>query len=606
MPDMSRHVSLSDEDVPTLESRGLFAGGQTNSFSARQVNQVKSNDGSTCLVERHRVRELVQGLPVYGADFVVTTSECSQLSAIERSALVNTNTLATMNTRSIVSVDGYRLNAVRVPTGFTPKHATKEEGVSMVAGLFGVPEYRVTTLALEIFPTENQDYRAWIGTVWDESIPGEPQLYQVVVDDETDEIILKCDIAGAVEKQEKLQRKAEIRHRYLQGAGSQLDASKCDSCATIEPGIAWNPDQTVECDVETLYLNNDGRKTLCITGTDGSGNQRVAPGPIFQYHWHGTLNCNSGKSCSVSEVPNCADALSDVQWGAVNYFQYLQEHLGLMGGLTKEAENPIPVVGRVHYEEDYCNAFYVPGDRTVTFGDCDCDIFYPLVSTDVVVHELTHGLTSESSNLLYLLQSGGLNEAYSDLMGCALEFTINDSKDTPDFLVGESLAGPGLGREFLRSMENPSADGKSISTFCEYRNSMNVHYTSGFLNRAYVNAVRACENTCGSSLKECVVLLANTFLYANLEMLSMNSGFRDAAKQTCNVVDEFFAARAPTTSCTVQQAREAISVGFAAVGVGVNTDTCYAQVVCTQTNACAEAFEVVRKVARSIASFFTT
>ena len=50
-------------------------------------------------------------------------------------------------------------------------------------------------------------------------------------------------------------------------------------------------------------------------------------------------------------MPDCPDAISDVQWGAVNYLQYLQEHLGLMGGLVKDADNPVPVVGRVHYEE---------------------------------------------------------------------------------------------------------------------------------------------------------------------------------------------------------------------------------------------------------------
>ena len=38
---------------------------------------------------------------------------------------------------------------------------------------------------------------------------------------------------------------------------------------------------------------------------------------------------------------------------------------------------------------------------------------------DIVAHELTHGVTDYTSNLIYQNESGALNEAFSDMMGTA-------------------------------------------------------------------------------------------------------------------------------------------------------------------------------------------
>jgi Zn-dependent metalloprotease len=196
--------------------------------------------------------------------------------------------------------------------------------------------------------------------------------------------------------------------------------------------------------------------------------------------------------------------------------------------------------------------------------------------------KVTHGLTSESSNLLYIGESGGLNEAYSDIMGCALEFAIDDDIDKPDFLVGESLVGPAFERNFLRSMETPSDDGESIDTYCDREYLMPVHFSSGFLNRAFVNAVKSCESICNAGRAHCVVLMADIFMYTNLEILTSASGFIDAAKMTCTYVPEFYLAREPKTKCTAEHGRTAVVAGFAAVGLEVNTETCDVTVTCDE------------------------
>ena len=69
---------------------------------------------------------------------------------------------------------------------------------------------------------------------------------------------------------------------------------------------------------------------------------------------------------------------------------------------------------RVHYKKNYENAFW--DGRQMTFGD-GATRFHPLVCLDVTAHEVSHGFTQQNSNLRYKYQSGGMNEAFSDMSG---------------------------------------------------------------------------------------------------------------------------------------------------------------------------------------------
>ena len=44
---------------------------------------------------------------------------------------------------------------------------------------------------------------------------------------------------------------------------------------------------------------------------------------------------------------------------------------------------------------------------------------------DIVAHELTHGVTEFTSNLIFRNESGALNEAFSDMMGRAWSSSIS-------------------------------------------------------------------------------------------------------------------------------------------------------------------------------------
>jgi vibriolysin len=131
---------------------------------------------------------------------------------------------------------------------------------------------------------------------------------------------------------------------------------------------------------------------------------------------------------------------------------------------------------RVHYSNSYENAFW--NGSSMTFGD-GATTFYPLVSLDVSAHEVSHGFTEQNSNLTYSGQSGGINEAFSDMAGEAAENYMNG---TNDWLVGAQIF---KGSGALRYMCDPPQDGKSIGHASDYTSGMDVHYSSGVYNKAF-------------------------------------------------------------------------------------------------------------------------
>lgn len=138
------------------------------------------------------------------------------------------------------------------------------------------------------------------------------------------------------------------------------------------------------------------------------------------------------------------------------------------------------LIMKVHYGSSYENAFW--DGSSMNFGD-GASTFYPLVALDVTSHEISHGYTEQHSNLAYSGQSGGMNEAYSDIAGEAAEYY---DRGTNDFLVGADIvkASAGIGTA-LRYMCTPSQDGGSIDNASGYYSGLDVHYSSGVYNKAF-------------------------------------------------------------------------------------------------------------------------
>lgn len=144
------------------------------------------------------------------------------------------------------------------------------------------------------------------------------------------------------------------------------------------------------------------------------------------------------------------------------------------GGLRPLNERKLYM--KVHYGNGYENAFW--DGQAMTFGD-GRSRFYPLVSLDVSAHEVSHGFTELNSGLVYEGQSGGMNEAFSDMAGEAAEYYM---KGRNDWKVGADIF---KGNGSLRYMDQPSRDGVSIDHASQYHDGIDVHNSSGVYNRAF-------------------------------------------------------------------------------------------------------------------------
>jgi Zn-dependent metalloprotease len=221
------------------------------------------------------------------------------------------------------------------------------------------------------------------------------------------------------------------------------------------------------------YTGDAANKTdLCIFGICFVR----APATLFtdaDNHW-GT-GANTDRS----------SAAVDAQYGTNETWDYYKNVHGRNGiaGDGKGSYN------RVHYGNNYNNAFWDDSCFCMTYGDGDGSVFGPLVALDVAGHEMSHGVTSKTAALTYSGESGGLNEATSDIMGTLVEWYANNPSDQGDYLIGEEIVRPGFGKPALRFMDQPSKDGNSADYWSSSVGNLDVHYSSGVANHfAYLLA----------------------------------------------------------------------------------------------------------------------
>jgi len=159
------------------------------------------------------------------------------------------------------------------------------------------------------------------------------------------------------------------------------------------------------------------------------------------------------------------------------------------------------------------NAFW--NGSNVSLGDGDQVNFRAFTALDVVAHEITHGVTDFTSDLIYQNESGALNEAFSDIMAAGAEHfaEINGMEPAagdddplsvaplfePDFLVGEDIdlrdgeVVPGI-----RNMGDPEEDSTTLpgpvivnhpdhylERYTGSDDNGGVHINSGIPNHAY-------------------------------------------------------------------------------------------------------------------------
>ncbi|WP_435279564.1 M4 family metallopeptidase [Streptomyces sp. 1222.5] len=179
------------------------------------------------------------------------------------------------------------------------------------------------------------------------------------------------------------------------------------------------------------------------------------------------------------KVSNAATAAADAAYGAQETWDFYKKTFN-RSGIKNDG---VGAYSRVHYGNAYVNAFWDDSCFCMTYGDGTKDAA-PLTSLDVAGHEMSHGVTSNTAGLEYSGESGGLNEATSDIFGTGVEFYANNATDVGDYLIGEKIDINGDGSP-LRYMDKPSKDGGSADYWSADVGDKDVHYSSGVANHFF-------------------------------------------------------------------------------------------------------------------------
>ncbi|KPI05185.1 Thermolysin [Actinobacteria bacterium OK074] len=193
----------------------------------------------------------------------------------------------------------------------------------------------------------------------------------------------------------------------------------------------------------------------------------------------GTLMTDSDDTWGTGSGSNTQTAGADAAYGAQETWDFYKNTFG-RSGIKNDG---VAAYSRVHYSTAYVNAFWDDSCFCMTYGDGSGST-HALTSLDVAGHEMSHGVTSNTAGLNYTGESGGLNEATSDIFGTGVEFYANNSSDVGDYLIGEKIDINGDGTP-LRYMDEPDKDGGSADSWYSGVGNLDVHYSSGPANHMF-------------------------------------------------------------------------------------------------------------------------
>jgi len=196
----------------------------------------------------------------------------------------------------------------------------------------------------------------------------------------------------------------------------------------------------------------------------------------------GSLFLDADNVWGNNTLGNAQTAAAEAHYGVAETWDYFSIVLGRQG----IADDGKGALSRVHYGRNYQNAFWSDNCFCMTFGDGDNGVTVnPLTTLDIAGHEMSHGVTSRTAGLIYDGESGGLNEATSDIFGTMVEYFTNNAADPRDYMIGENIFAGNPGTMAIRYMFKPSLDGASPDCYSTDLGSLDVHYSSGVANHFY-------------------------------------------------------------------------------------------------------------------------
>jgi Zn-dependent metalloprotease len=268
-----------------------------------------------------------------------------------------------------------------------------------------------------------------------------------------------------------------------------------------------------------------------LNTTDSWGNGAIMPFPYdFTYvddgsQWWGATRLDFSSDGSTAWLqgaltPAGETEAVDCHWGLSTTWDFYK-NVFHRNGIDDLGTSTFGVVHDISYGPSsiypaYDNAFWSPANfgmffGTGTFGTPLAAQSYGMKAVtelDITGHELTHGVTWSTAKLLYLGQSGGLNEATSDIFGKMVQAYAeggNSGSKIPDFPAGDLTKWEvarncmPAGVAPLRFMYKPSLDGASADGWYDGIDQIDVHFSSGPVNRFYYFLVNGSSSSPSSA-----------------------------------------------------------------------------------------------------------
>ncbi|MDH6128009.1 M4 family metallopeptidase [Kitasatospora sp. GP82] len=378
---------------------------------------------------RHlRYERTLGGLPVIGGDLVVHQDAKGNITSVDR-ALDGKLALASLTPKLSAGQSAAKATgAVKATVGI----AEDEDSAALKEiGSTGSP-------ALVVWATSGTPRLAYRTTVEGVRTDGTPSRQQLVTDATTGEVL--------------------STHEEIQTAGA----------AGTGRGISDGTVRLTTTPYKTWFQLKDPTRgnqytTTLKNGTSGKG----------------TLFIDTDNRWGTGQVSNSQSAAVDAQYGAAATWDFYKKTFG-RSGIRNDG---VGAFSRVHYGQNYINAFWDDSCFCMTYGD-GAGNTHPLTALDVAGHEMTHGVTSHTAGLNYSGESGGLNEATSDIMGTGVEWFANLPANPPNYLIGEKINIFGNGAP-LRYLDKPSKDGRSADYWSPSVGNLDVHYSSGVANHFF-------------------------------------------------------------------------------------------------------------------------
>ncbi len=315
-------------------------------------------------------------------------------------------------------------------------------------------------------------------------------------------------------------------------------------------------------EVGTATTGYSGVQTM-TSDKVGAGNYRLQETGrglgVRTFNCQTTTNYTNTDFTNTSNVWNLAGVdkyATDAHWGAeMTYDYYFIKH-----GRNSIDNAGFGLLSYVHYDVNFGNAFW-DGQR-MTYGDGSSGNS-PFTALDIAGHEITHGLTTFTANLVYQDESGALNESFSDIFGVSVEFVARPSD--ANWLMGEDLGFT------IRNMSNPNALGDPDTYFGTNWAALGggdnggVHTNSGVQNFWYylltMGGTGTNDNGDAYTVNGLGLDLAGQVAFRNLTVyLTTSSQYADARFFAIQSAVDLFGA------CTSQV--ESVTNAWYAVGVG--------------------------------------